>query len=168
MSLLMERDFFKYLPSEITTNILSRLPIRSLAVSKSVCKPWLNLIDSDEFHKSEIKTPPALALLTPKGRDATQCAIYEIEDEDEVDLQKSHDLHYISLTDFDIPHPNRGFMEATANGLLLLYPRSTTDMVKRCHVGLALSATHKNFRFFAAAASIAFTYRRGAFKHGIL
>ncbi|XP_047960967.1 putative F-box protein At5g36200 isoform X3 [Salvia hispanica] len=126
MSLLMERDFFKYLPSEITTNILSRLPIRSLAVSKSVCKPWLNLIDSDEFHKSEIKTPPALALLTPKGRDATQCAIYEIEDEDEVDLQKSHDLHYISLTDFDIPHPNRGFMEATANGLLLLYPRSTT------------------------------------------
>ncbi|XP_047960966.1 uncharacterized protein LOC125205852 isoform X2 [Salvia hispanica] len=142
MSLLMERDFFKYLPSEITTNILSRLPIRSLAVSKSVCKPWLNLIDSDEFHKSEIKTPPALALLTPKGRDATQCAIYEIEDEDEVDLQKSHDLHYISLTDFDIPHPNRGFMEATANGLLLLYPRSTTG-------------------FFAAAASIAFTYRRG-------
>ncbi|XP_047959468.1 F-box protein At3g07870-like isoform X2 [Salvia hispanica] len=115
----MELNFFQYLPSEITSNILSRLPIRSLAVSKSVCKPWLNLIDSDYFHKSEIKTPPALILLTEKTMDSTWCAVFEIEDEDE----KSHDFHHIPLMDLEIPHGNRGIMGGiTANGLLLLYP----------------------------------------------
>ncbi|XP_047953248.1 F-box protein At5g18160-like [Salvia hispanica] len=120
----MERDFFGDLPSEITTNILSRLPIRSLAISKSVCKPWLNFIDS---HTSEIKTPPALALLKLKEneRDSTQCSIFEIEDEeedeDEVDAEKSHDRHYIPLTDFDLPRRNSGTTEGmTANGLTLL------------------------------------------------
>ncbi|XP_042031764.1 uncharacterized protein LOC121778473 [Salvia splendens] len=119
----MGLDFFSYLPSELTTEILSRLSIRSLAISKSVCKPWLNLIDSDDFPKSEIKTPPALALLTPKERDSTRCTIFEIEDEDEVDdAEKSHDLHYIPLTDLVIPHGNRAFIDAiTARGLLLLY-----------------------------------------------
>ncbi|XP_042036588.1 uncharacterized protein LOC121782703 [Salvia splendens] len=119
----MELDFFGYLPSELTTNILSRLSIRSLAISKSVYKPWLNLIDSDNFHTSEIKTPAALGFLTPKERNSTQCTIFEIEDEDEVeDAEKSHDLHYIPLTDLEIRHGNRAFIDAiTASGLILLY-----------------------------------------------
>ena len=135
MRALMGRNFFEYLPSEITTNILSRLSIRSLAISKSVCKSWLNLIDSDYF---ELKTLPALALLTTKERDPSQCAIFEIEDEDEVDADKSHDLHYIPLTDFDIPHRNRGFMEGiTANGLLLLY-----SPLKKSHSSLHVQSDH--------------------------
>ncbi|XP_042031606.1 F-box protein CPR1-like [Salvia splendens] len=125
MSPLMERDFFGDLPSEITTNILSRLSIRSLAISKSVCKLWLNLINSDDFHKSEIKTPPALALLTKKTMGSTCCTIFEIEDRDEFDTEKSHDLHYIPLMDLEIPHGNGEFMEGiTASGLLLLYSQS--------------------------------------------
>ncbi|KAL1533716.1 F-box protein-like protein [Salvia divinorum] len=48
-------DFFTNLPSEITTDILSRLSIRSLAISKSVCKAWHDLFD---FTKSKIKTHP--------------------------------------------------------------------------------------------------------------
>ncbi|XP_041992316.1 putative F-box protein At3g51171 [Salvia splendens] len=109
----MERDFFKYLPSEITTDILSRLPFRSLVISKSVCKPWLNLIDSDDFRKSEIKTPPALVLLTEKTMDSTWCAIFEIGDEDGVDAEKSHDFHHIPLMDLEIPHGNRATMKGT-------------------------------------------------------
>ncbi|XP_047959922.1 F-box protein CPR1-like [Salvia hispanica] len=117
----MERDFFGDLPSEITTNILSRLPIRSLAISKSICKLWLNLIDSDDFHKSEIKTPPALALLMP-NKDSKRCTIFEIED----DAEKSHDLHYIPLMDLEILHGNRENMEGiTDGGLLLLNSPST-------------------------------------------
>ncbi|XP_047961896.1 uncharacterized protein LOC125206699 [Salvia hispanica] len=123
----MELNFFEYLPSKITTNILSSLSIRSLAISKSVCKSWLNLIDSDYF---ELKTLPALALLTTKERDPSQCAIFEIEDEDEVDADKSHDLHYIPLTDFDIPHRNRGFMEAIPLYMCNLITREYTEL--RC------------------------------------
>ena len=119
----MERDFFQYLPSELTTDILSRLPFRSLVISKSVCKPWLNLIDSDDFRKSEIKTPPALVLLTEKARGSTWCSIFEFEDED---AEKSHDFRHIPLMDLEIPHGNRATTEGiTANGLLLLYSIST-------------------------------------------
>ncbi|XP_047961893.1 uncharacterized protein LOC125206697 [Salvia hispanica] len=50
-----------------------------------------------------------------------RCTISEIDDEGEADLE-SHDLHYIPLTDIDIPHAYYVFMEViTANGLLLLY-----------------------------------------------
>ncbi|PIA42332.1 hypothetical protein AQUCO_02000051v1 [Aquilegia coerulea] len=34
-----------YLPTEITTQILSRLPVRSVYVCRCVCKTWLNIID---------------------------------------------------------------------------------------------------------------------------
>ncbi|XP_042032577.1 uncharacterized protein LOC121779321 isoform X2 [Salvia splendens] len=139
----MELDFFGDLPSEITTNILSRLPIRSLAISKSVCKPWLNLIDSDDFHKSEIKTPPALVLLTEKTMDSTWCAIFEFEDEDE----KSHDFHHIPLMDLEIPHGNRASMGGiTANGYprlhrLLYYSNKTRTIQQMVHRRLNLLAT---------------------------
>ncbi|XP_042033556.1 F-box protein CPR1-like [Salvia splendens] len=114
----MERNFFRNMPIEITTDILSRLPIRSIALSKCVCKRWLNLIDSDDF---EFKTPPALVLL--QQMDSTRCSIFDIEDEDEDDLE-IHDLHYIPLTHFDIPHENSEPLAAmAANGLLLLYSK---------------------------------------------
>ena len=115
----MERNFFRNLPSEITSNILSRLPIKSIALSKCVCKSWLNLLDSDDF---EYKTPPALALL--QQMNSIRCSIFDIEDEDEADEEKSHDLHYIPLTDFDIPHENSEQLAAmAANGLLLLHSK---------------------------------------------
>ncbi|XP_042035965.1 putative F-box protein At1g53370 [Salvia splendens] len=97
----MERNFFTNLPIEITTEILSRLPLRSIALSKCVCKPWINLLDSDDF---QLKSPPALALL--QQMNSTRCSIFEFEDEDEADEEKSHDLHYIPLTHFDIPNEN--------------------------------------------------------------
>ncbi|XP_047959886.1 uncharacterized protein LOC125205113 [Salvia hispanica] len=92
----MERIFFRNLPSEIITEILSRLPLRSIALSKCVCKRWLNLLDSDDF---EFKIPPALALLQQMS--STRCSIFEIEDEEEADLE-IRDLHYIQLIHFEI------------------------------------------------------------------
>ncbi|XP_047948954.1 uncharacterized protein LOC125194771 [Salvia hispanica] len=104
----MNQDFFKNLPLEITINILSRLPLRSKSISKCVCKPWLNLIESDDFVKSEIKTPPALVLLMPETSNSTQCTIIEFEDEDEeADLESyALALQFRHLTDIEIPHGN--------------------------------------------------------------
>ncbi|XP_047961877.1 F-box protein At3g07870-like [Salvia hispanica] len=117
----MEPNSFKNLPSQLTTNILSRLPLRSISISKCVCKPWLNLLQSDDFVKSKLKTPPALIRLMP-DTNSTQCAIFEFKDEDEADAE-SHDLQLFPLADFDIPHGNSAaiYRARQTNGLLLLY-----------------------------------------------
>ncbi|KAL1533738.1 F-box protein-like protein [Salvia divinorum] len=122
----MGQDFFINLPSELTTNILSRLPLRSIALIKCVCKPWLNLLQSDNFAKSKIKTPPALVRLVPVTN-SIRCTIFEFEDEDEADAE-SHALHFHPLRDFEIPHGN-GNSESICraqqtNGLLLVYSSS--------------------------------------------
>ncbi|XP_047953518.1 F-box protein At3g07870-like [Salvia hispanica] len=113
----MKRKFFTNLPSEITTDVLSRLPLRSIALSKCVCKPWLNLLDFDDF---KFKTPPALALL--QQTNSTRCSIFEFEDKDEFVEEKSHDLHYIPLTHFEIRDENSEILVGmAANGLLLIH-----------------------------------------------
>ncbi|XP_042035051.1 putative F-box protein At3g16210 [Salvia splendens] len=121
---LMEEDFFTNLPSELTTNILSRLSVRSLAVGKCVCKPWRDMFESDDFvksHLSIIKTPPVLVRLISTELNPTRCTIFEIEDEDEANT-KSNDLPYLTLADFGIPNTYSESMAAMAvNGLLLLY-----------------------------------------------
>ena len=119
---LMGRDFFQILPSKLTSNILSRLPFRSAAISKCVCKSWLSLLDSDYF---EIKTPPALVCLNSLMK-PSRCAIFEIEDKDEA-CWESHDLHYVPLTDFDIPFGISAMKCTAANGLLLLYSHIRRD-----------------------------------------
>ena len=107
----MELDYFTNLPTEITTEILSRLTMRSLAISKSVCKAWRDLFD---FVKSKIKTPTTLVRIY-QGNNSTRCKISEIEDEDEVDVEKNRDLV--------IPHGRStgSMVGSTANGLILLY-----------------------------------------------
>ncbi|KAL1533736.1 F-box protein-like protein [Salvia divinorum] len=118
----MEQDLFKILPSELTANILSRLPLRSISISKCVSKPWLNLLQSDDFVKSKIKTPPAVARLIPMTENSTQCTIFGFKDQDEADVE-SHALHFRPLTDLDIPHGNLAsiYRARQTNGLLLLY-----------------------------------------------
>ncbi|XP_042032315.1 F-box protein At3g07870-like [Salvia splendens] len=110
------RDFFTNLQSDITIDILSRLPLESISISKCVCKSWLTLLNSNDF---KVKTPPALVCLKSVGTNQTQCTIFEIldEEEEEADLD-SHEFHYITRTDFDTPHTIK------ANGLLLLYPHA--------------------------------------------
>ncbi|XP_042035036.1 F-box protein At1g67130-like [Salvia splendens] len=133
----MERDFFTNLPSEITTNILSRLPLRSVAISKCVCKPWLNLLESNDF---DFKTPPALARVTSNNW-LSHCMIFEIEDEDEADLE-SHDPHYNQLTDSVIYHGS-SIAGVAANGSLLLLVVVTTYSNPTCCLHICNPITRK-------------------------
>ncbi|XP_042067381.1 jacalin-related lectin 38-like [Salvia splendens] len=62
----MKPCFFTNLPSEIIPNILSRLSVRSIAISKCVCKAWLNLLVTDDFIDSHLsKSAPSLAFDFP-------------------------------------------------------------------------------------------------------
>ncbi|XP_042024676.1 uncharacterized protein LOC121771852 [Salvia splendens] len=98
-----KQDLFRNLPSEITTNILSRLPIRSISISKCVCKAWFDLLDSDyfDFVKSKIKTPLTIvrteAVWDPETVLSVQCDIWEFEDEEEADALRFHPLTHIRI-----------------------------------------------------------------------
>ena len=106
------RDFFINLPSVLTTNILSRLPLRTLAISKCVCKPWRNLLCSLDFAKSllsDFETPPDLACLTPSifynESGSTRCTLFELEEEVLIDDEEREDhnqnLHEFQTEDED-------------------------------------------------------------------
>ncbi|KAK1399000.1 hypothetical protein POM88_008863 [Heracleum sosnowskyi] len=50
----MANKSFSDLPEEMTTEILIRLPVKSLGQCKSVCKPWLYTISNPRFVKSHL------------------------------------------------------------------------------------------------------------------
>lgn len=49
MSSMCAARIIERLPAELMTNILSRLPFRSTAQCKSVCKPWLEILSNPTF-----------------------------------------------------------------------------------------------------------------------
>ncbi|XP_047943217.1 F-box protein CPR1-like [Salvia hispanica] len=108
----MERDLLRYLPLEIVTNILSRLSIENIGTCKCVCKPWLNLIESDPFVKSHLsKSAPALAVCVRVNViGLEECAKWF----NVLKLEDNHDL----ITKFEFPQPSA--IQGSANGLLLL------------------------------------------------
>lgn len=65
----------KYLPEAVLIEILSKLPVRTLLLCKSVCKSWLNIISSPYFVKSHLhhaivvsrNNPTLLAIQNPSG-----------------------------------------------------------------------------------------------------
>ncbi|KAL1557522.1 F-box protein-like protein [Salvia divinorum] len=70
-----------YLPLEIITNILLRLSPQNIATCKCVCKPWLNLIESDAFVESHlVKSGLALAVSIAK-LDSNWFSVFKLEDE---------------------------------------------------------------------------------------
>ncbi|KAH6774974.1 hypothetical protein C2S52_012535 [Perilla frutescens var. hirtella] len=118
----MDQDFFTNLPSEITINILSRLPIRTIIRCKCVCKPWLDLLETDEFAKSHLsRSVPGLVV--------PGCNVFELNDE--LDLER-HELRYTPVAEFDhtpfISHPHsHPSIQGSANGLLLLWDVSSNN-----------------------------------------
>ncbi|KAH6763695.1 hypothetical protein C2S51_014944 [Perilla frutescens var. frutescens] len=50
----MKQDLLASLPPEVTIDIFSRLPVRSIICCKCVCKSWLDLIKSNEFVNSHL------------------------------------------------------------------------------------------------------------------
>ncbi|KAL8481963.1 hypothetical protein ACS0TY_028199 [Phlomoides rotata] len=116
----MNQDLFKKLPSEITVNILSRLPVRTVVCCKCVCKPWLHLLGTREFVKSHLsKSVPALLVL----EQSKLCRLSEFEDS--VDLER-HEHHYNPVTKFGLPYhgDDKGNIYGSVNGLLFLRDKS--------------------------------------------
>ncbi|XP_057786484.1 F-box protein At3g07870-like [Salvia miltiorrhiza] len=119
----MEPDFFKNLPSEIITEILLRLPVVSIPMSKCVCKRWLHLLESDAFVKSHFaRSAPALVVVGISN----QLKVLEFEGELNLDLE-SHD----PLIKYDFPNYHRGRIQSSVNGFLVL--RMRVDMLSVCN-----------------------------------
>ncbi|XP_047961878.1 F-box protein At3g07870-like [Salvia hispanica] len=154
----MEQNIFKNLPSDLTTNILSRLPLRTISISKCVCKPWLNLLQSHDFAKSKLKTPPALAQLTPLTS-STQCTVFQFQDEDEADVE-SHALRFRPIADFEIHLGNKikRCRAQETNGLLLIH----TSSVRRVSVSNPITREYINLfipaEYVSAAYSLSFGF----------
>ncbi|XP_041994184.1 putative F-box protein At3g16210 [Salvia splendens] len=108
----MKQDLFVYLPSEIFIDILLRLTLKNISTSKCVCKPWLSLIESDAFLKSQLsKSTPALAVSIPTS-DSNWFSIFKLEDE------YKHEHKQDPIIKFDFPQAST--IQGSANGLLLL------------------------------------------------
>ncbi|XP_057784854.1 F-box protein CPR1-like isoform X2 [Salvia miltiorrhiza] len=129
----MKPDLFKNLLPEIITEILLRLPVVSIPISKCVCKRWLHLLDSDAFVKSHFaRSAPALAVLGYSGR----LKVLELEGELNLHLH----LHLDPLTQYDFPyHPTKiyssvnGFLVLSKKGYDSLRARVDVDMLCVCN-----------------------------------
>lgn len=90
-------EFFRSLPSELTIDILSRLPIRTIAICKSVSKPWLNLLRSRQFANFHLPTS-ASGLVIGGGEDDEPSKKYNVF---EFDDERGFHENYSPLTKFD-------------------------------------------------------------------
>ena len=108
----MKQDLFTYLPWEIFADILLRLPLKNIAICKNVCKPWLDLIESDYFFKSHLsKSAPALVISMPSA-DSNWFNVFELED------KPNHKPERDPIIKFDFPEAST--IQGSSNGLLLL------------------------------------------------
>lgn len=59
----MEQPSLASLPSEILINIMSRLPVRTAARCRCVCRPWLDLLTTPNFAASHLaRSAPGLVI----------------------------------------------------------------------------------------------------------
>ncbi|XP_047947585.1 putative F-box protein At1g53370 [Salvia hispanica] len=117
--IIKNRDRFNDLPREITVDILSRLPARSIMKSKCVCKAWRYLVQSPEFgplHASRAALSsghlPAIEDLTFSN--ITYSLLGYIED-NEVIQNPPNGL----VLSHKWPNPN-SFIHSSVNGLLFM------------------------------------------------
>ncbi|XP_047953279.1 F-box protein At3g07870-like [Salvia hispanica] len=108
----MKEEFFTNLPSHITIDILSRLSVPTILLCKSVCKPWLDLLTTQEFINHHLSnSSPGLAVFP----EFLSSQLYEFKDEHNLE---HHELHYnILITNLKLPL--HGFISTSANGVLL-------------------------------------------------
>ncbi|XP_057786311.1 F-box/kelch-repeat protein At3g06240-like [Salvia miltiorrhiza] len=111
----MGQHFFNFLPSEIILNILSRLPTRTTMICKCVCKPWLNLLATNEFVKSHLsKSVPGLVVFEWKTHPKPHKIVEFVN---KLDFN-CHEHRWNVLFNFDLPFC--GPTHSSANGLLFL------------------------------------------------
>ncbi|KAM4113608.1 hypothetical protein ACJW30_04G008700 [Castanea mollissima] len=122
---------WELLPSEIVTNILVRLPIKSIIICTSVSKAWKSLIQnptfiSTHFHHSHNKNLLFFNLCSENQRE-----FYALHNEDdEPDFTPHTSFDYPS----HVPDPDAKFrVVGTCNGLLLsLSNNLTMDTSRLC------------------------------------
>ncbi|KAL3535299.1 hypothetical protein ACH5RR_003760 [Cinchona calisaya] len=86
---------FLNLPSHVINDILSRLPIKTVIRSKSVCKTWLNLLSESEFinlHLSRSRPCLIIQNLDVNPSDENRFNLVQFQDE----LADHHDIFYVS------------------------------------------------------------------------
>ncbi|XP_042068372.1 F-box protein CPR1-like [Salvia splendens] len=107
-----------FLPPEIIINILSsRLPIRTTVSCKSVCKPWLDLLETREFVKSHIsKSVPGLAVFL-EGEYPKPYKVFEYVDE----LSPKRVPRWNVVLNFNLPCTEPPY--SSVDGLLFLCSR---------------------------------------------
>ncbi|CAI9118684.1 OLC1v1020282C1 [Oldenlandia corymbosa var. corymbosa] len=109
-------SFFSNLPSQITIDILTRLPIKILSRCRCVCKPWVTLISSPEFadlRKSRL--PPSLMVF----KETSSFNMVELENE-----PTSHDFYYLPGSEMKLPKgfpQNSVSMFGSINGLICFH-----------------------------------------------
>ncbi|XP_047941811.1 F-box protein At3g07870-like [Salvia hispanica] len=118
----MGEDFFKYLPSEIVVEILSRLPTRAAMACKCVCKPWLGLLATPEFVNSHMSRS-VLGIAVE-----TRSLSYEtIEFVDELDLNFDEEHLWDVTLSFRLPFD--GPFRSSANGVIFLRDFRRGDLI---------------------------------------
>ncbi|XP_047943183.1 F-box protein At3g07870-like [Salvia hispanica] len=121
----MGENFFKYLPSEIVLDILSRVPTREAMACKCVCKPWLGLLASPEFVNSHMsRSVPGIAV-------ETRAQSYKMVEF--VDEEHRWDVTFNFKLPFDEIHSSTNgliFLKDFARGDLILCNPITRDYIK--------------------------------------
>ncbi|KAL8459623.1 hypothetical protein ACS0TY_036930 [Phlomoides rotata] len=116
----MKKKFFSYLPSEIITEILSRVPAQTTLSCKCVCKTWRDLVSTQDFAKLHLsKSIPGLALTVKMDK------IIEI----------TNDLHVSTITKLNYTHTASRYecIDGSADGLLLLNISGEHDQLYLCN-----------------------------------
>ncbi|CAA0809805.1 Unknown protein [Striga hermonthica] len=114
-----QESIIQHLPQEITINILSRLPIKTIITCKLVCKSWLELLETREFVDFHLsKSLPGL-IVFKTTRSSKILEFFELNDEPNLE---HHNVHYNPVTEFDhdLFLSRSTCIQGSANGLLFL------------------------------------------------
>ncbi|KAL5716485.1 hypothetical protein ACHQM5_018169 [Ranunculus cassubicifolius] len=122
------------LPSEITTNILLRLPFKSTGICKCVSKQWLSIISDPKFliNQLSISINPDILLFfrDPKSRWSGICYLEDDDDVKVQPLQKNSIVEpYITYDHQFVPesHFHRAVLLGNCNGFVTLFNCSSFE-----------------------------------------
>ncbi|KAJ9536601.1 hypothetical protein OSB04_un000250 [Centaurea solstitialis] len=115
------------LPEEVTVDILSRLPVKTIIHCKCVCKKWRNLVNDSYFINLHLYRSPGGFMVYHDqhilDRD-TSSILKWVEIEDGLDR---HSLHHEPVIDFDLngylaaPIPSTMIPVGSVNGLICIW-----------------------------------------------
>ncbi|XP_027174050.1 F-box protein At3g07870-like [Coffea eugenioides] len=115
---------FLNLPAHVVSDILSRLPPKTIIQCKSVCKSWLSLLSESEFTNLHLlRSPPCLIInnLDYHPSDLNCFSLVEFEDQPD-----HHDFQYVAGTKIKAPkgcvveNGATATMVGSINGLICL------------------------------------------------